>query len=118
MESGPSLLRRATRRSRVSSPSAAKTGAASVAGATAPSGRLGEVALDGHHLLGPAAFVAAVGGIAVLRGHGIEPGLAHGEQRAAVDVLEAELDEGGRRGHETRFRFDEDVPPPGPKTFR
>src|SRR5947208_3483981 len=96
MDSGPSVLSRAMRRSRVSSPSAAKTGAASGGrcGFTAGSGRLCEIALDGHHLLGPAAVVAPVGGVAILGRHAVESRLCHGEQRPSIGVLEVEFDQG------------------------
>src|SRR5207244_1496762 len=98
MESGPSELRRVTRRSRVSSPRAAKIGAAAarrlVPGAA--SGRSADIALDGLHLLGPALLVPPICIGAPRRRNGVEAGLGHGEQRAFLDVAELELHERGR----------------------
>src|SRR6185503_3370556 len=95
MESGPSSHSRATSRSRVSSPSAAKIGAAPDTPARAALARR-DMALEVLDLLGPTTFVHPEGlGAAVLR-EPVESGLDDRESCPLPNGFQAKLDEGGR----------------------
>src|ERR1041385_3199351 len=107
IESGPSALSRVTRRRRVSSPSAAKTGAISpgpprnrgggVRISRGGSGAGGaDMALDGDHLLRPAVVVAPVRGRPAIRRERVEARLDNGQARPAVHLLQLEDDQRGR----------------------
>src|SRR5262245_62770660 len=98
IDSAPPAQRTAMIRRRVSSPSAAKTGAAlrtaecfnaPVAG---PLG-CGDMALDVLHLDVPAAAIHAEGIQPSRLGHVVEAGFDDGHERAAVDVFERERDQ-------------------------
>src|SRR4026209_545139 len=82
IESGPPAQRRTTSFSRVSSPSAANTGATARTRAWAP-GSAVDMALDVLGLAGPALAVHAESFVAPLRRDAVEARLAHREQGAA-----------------------------------
>src|SRR5688572_5532625 len=91
---GPASQRRETRRRRVSSPSAAKSGAASGRAASAAELRcLGKVLLDELHLSRPAALVLRERLRAARERNAIEARLGHGEQDAVRGVFELEAHE-------------------------
>src|SRR5215813_4504094 len=95
IESGPSVHSRVTSSRRVSSPSAAKTGAASARPALARLAR-GDMALDITHLLGPAAFVhAECFGTATAR-QAFEAGFDDGQPRPTRYVIQAKFHQGRR----------------------
>src|SRR5262245_6206494 len=79
---------------RVSSPSAAKSGAAPRRSSRRVRRALGDMALDRLHLLGPAALVHAIGERAARERDAVEPGLDDRQPRAAGDRLELESDQG------------------------
>src|SRR6185436_15285189 len=99
IDSAPPAHRTAIIRRRVSSPSAAKIGAellsADFFNAATPVAvlRRGDMAFDVLHLDVPAAAVHAEGVQPARFRYLVEAGLDHGQQRAAIDVLELELDE-------------------------
>src|SRR6185503_6412018 len=94
MDSGPREDSRTTSRSRVSSPSAANSGAASRT-CDARTALAADIGFDVLELLGPTLVVAAVGLGSALRGQGVETRLDDGEQRTLRHLFEPELDEGG-----------------------
>src|SRR5215470_7508650 len=97
IESGPSPERRDTRRSRVSSPSAAKTAAESVRSGFAPALRsLGKVRLNQLDDDRPALVVRGKCLRTALERDAIEPRLADDQQDAVRCVLQHELDQRGR----------------------
>src|SRR5260370_35434984 len=108
MEAGPPADRRAMSRSRVSSPSAAKTGAA----APSPLARvavlraLGNMRLDRLHLPRPALLVAAVGLIAALGRQRVEPRLDDRELGPLSRRAQREDDERRRLGRAIRRAID------------
>src|SRR5205807_329211 len=107
IESRPRSPRRLTMRSRVSSPSAAKT----------RSGR--NVFLDQLHLLGPPALVRREGLGAASRREAVEPALGQGELRSARHFLERELDQRHRLFRVVEVRLDrERVPAEGEDPLR
>src|SRR5258708_37515781 len=100
IELDPCRHKRATIRSRVSWPSAAKT-AADVADrgmAAAVALRAGKVLLDERHDDRPAGLVGGERLGAALQRNAIEAGLGHGQLRAAGNVLDLEDDERRRLG--------------------
>src|SRR5207248_8011083 len=94
IDCGPLAPSRSTSASRVSSPSAAKSGAASAGSVDPVLGR--DIARDVRELLSPALIVHTEGGGTTLRWNTIEARLHHRELRAVGDIGEVELDEGGR----------------------
>ena len=94
MDRGTPSLRRATRRSRVRSPSAANAGAGSKV--------VLRLDMDGNvlRLQAPAFIVFPQCSGAPIRWDGIEPRLDDSKPRAAGDLLEVKLDERGGRGGE------------------
>src|SRR5688572_22247647 len=92
----PLLHRNATSRSRVSSPSAAKTGAALRNPALRSGGLTRNMFLDVFHLSVPTLAVLAERLHAPVRRHLVEAGFYDGQQRAALHVLELEHDQRGR----------------------
>src|SRR5215813_14802145 len=110
MDRGPATQSRVTIPRRVSSPSAAKTGAAA---ASSP-GRTNEILLDGDHLLRPTLVVPTVRRRPARQGDAVEAGLHHLEQRAISDIGELEHDERRRFSRVVDARFDRiRVRPPG-----
>src|SRR5947209_9888324 len=95
IDSGPLAASRTSRRNRVSSPSAAKSGAASLTCAAAIT-LASDMALDVLQLLGPSLAVHAERLGATFGRNAIEAGFDYGEQRALRHLFEPELDE--RRG--------------------
>src|SRR5580693_3870617 len=94
IDSGPSALSRETRRSRVLSPRAAKTGADPAISAVVPELRgLGKVFLDQRHDHRPAALVRREGLRPARQRYAIESGFGDGQQDAIRDVGEREHDE-------------------------
>src|SRR5262249_10416875 len=97
IDSGPSLDRRDTRRSRVSSPNAAKTAADSARSSLGPALRsLAKIRLDQLHHDRPALVVRHECLGPALERDAIEPRLADGQHGATRRLLERELDQGGR----------------------
>src|SRR5258706_6778954 len=96
IDCGPSTLSRFTKARRVSSPSAAKSGAA-CARWPLPALRR-DILGDMCELLGPALLVHAEGDDPPRRRKAIEAGLDHRELRAVCHVGEVEFDEGHRLG--------------------
>src|ERR1700674_2345704 len=94
IDCGPPAHSRATSASRVSSPSAAKTGPARARPAVLA--LCGDMPLDVLELLGPALVVHAEGLGAARGRYLVEARLGHGELRAAGDLLETELHESRR----------------------
>src|SRR5262245_2060961 len=86
MVDGPSEESRATSPRRVSSPSAAKTGAAPASAAPVALCRR-DMTLDVQHLLGPAAFVHPERLVASCLRQPVEPGLDDGEACTAGHPL-------------------------------
>src|SRR5262245_46395538 len=95
MDFAPLLHRNATSRSRVSSPSAANTGAALRNPALRSCGLTrSDMLFDVFHLLLPAAAVHPEGVEAPVRRDVVEAGFYDGQQRAALRVLKLELHQG------------------------
>src|SRR5215472_11494511 len=94
IDCGPSALSRFTKARRVSSPSAAKSGAACARWPLPALGR--DILGDMRELLDPALLVPTEGGNPPRRRQAIEAGLDHCELRAVRDVGEEEFDEGHR----------------------
>src|SRR4051794_20296602 len=90
---------------RVSSPSAAKSGAASRTWATA-NALDRDMLLDVLELTGPAAFVHAERFVAPVRRQLVEARLGDGEQRAFLRLVEPELDERHRLLRVVDLRID------------
>src|SRR4051812_29588203 len=86
IDSGPFVESRTSKRMRVSSPSAAKSGAASRTCATA-NALDRDMLLDVLELTGPTALVHAERFVAPVRGQLVEAGLDDGEQRALLRLL-------------------------------
>src|SRR5262245_43315145 len=101
MDCGPCEERRATSRRRVSSPSAAKMGAARSSltwGLPVLCRRLVDILLDVLHLLVPAFLVAAVGFQPACQRDALEPGFHDREPGTFGDVLEFKNHQSGRLG--------------------
>src|SRR5438132_14423955 len=92
MGSGPSLQSRATSQRRVSSPSAAKTGAAPARPALAPLGWR-DMALDVEHLLRPTGIIHPERFRPAPVRESVETGLDQRQQRAAARLFQPKLDE-------------------------
>src|SRR5689334_10521739 len=104
----PLLHRNATSRSRVSSPSAANTGAALRNPALRSGGltRSDDMVFDVRHLLFPTAAVHAEGVEPAMRRNPVEAGFYDGQQRAARRVRELERDERGGLGRIVHILLD------------
>src|SRR5207237_10118081 len=111
---GPSWLRRETRRSRVSSPSAANTGAAPMNAAFAflELRVVRKILLDQRHLYRPSTLVRRERLGAPLERDAIEARFGDGEQRAVRDFLEREGDERRRFGRVVDAPLDRERMPP------
>src|SRR5262245_58759181 len=95
IDSGPSLDRRETRRSRVSSPNAAKTAAESASSAIARAlAGIGQVFLDERHLHGPPTLVCRERLGTAGERNAIEARLGDGEQDAVGSVFKCEGNQG------------------------
>src|SRR6476646_7778718 len=104
IDSGPPAASRRSRRSRVSSPRAANSGAAS-ATCAASIELAADMALDALHLLGPPCAVAAERIGAALGRKLIEAGFDHGEQRALCRLFPSDLDDRLGLGRVILFRI-------------
>src|ERR1700760_3858895 len=92
MDKGPSSHKRNTRRRRVSSPSAANTGAESSGGAKAAElWRLSKVVPEHRHNYCPAFVVGTEGLRAAGQRNAVESGLGHREQNSVGGVLQDEF---------------------------
>src|SRR5882672_3045739 len=100
IESGPWAERRDTSASRVGSPSAVKMGATRARSAPR------DMPLDVLELRGPAVIVHAERLGPARGGDAVETRLDHGELRAAVLLLELELDQGGGLAGVVHFGID------------
>src|ERR1700736_1169572 len=96
MEHGRPRQSFATSDSRVSSPSAAKTGAFASRWAAILLRFLGDMALDVLHLLCPTAVIHAKRFEAAVAGDFVEAGFCDHKQRAGRGLLQPEFDERGR----------------------
>src|SRR5262245_66171506 len=95
---GPPSHKRATRRRRVSSPSAAKSGAEPVNSTRVRAlAVLGKILLNQLDLDGPAAFVRCESRGAALERDVVEPGLGDGQLDGAVHLFELEQDRSEER---------------------
>src|SRR5437762_7371310 len=104
IDCGPRAQSRATRASRVSSPSAAKIGSARVRPAVLRLAR--DMSLDVLHLLGPTLVVHPEGFGPAGGRDAIEAGLDHGQARPTGSVLQTEFDEGRRLVRIVHARID------------
>src|SRR5262249_13685743 len=112
IDCGPSAQSLATSVSRVGSPSAAKTGAASRNVSAAL--RAGDMAFDVAQLLRPPVFVHAERLTAAVHGNPVESGLDDGQPRAVIVFVQPELDERRRLVRIVLRRIDRiRVPSPG-----
>src|ERR1700761_9009642 len=99
MERGWPSERLASSARRVSSPSAAKTGACiGQAAAGLRLELLGDIGFDVLHLLLPATFVLAESLFAAFARNVLEARLGHGEQRTRGNLLQPELNQRRRLG--------------------
>src|SRR5260370_9963509 len=102
MDCGPPPHNRATKASRVSSPSAEKIGPACARPVIPP--LCGDISLDSLELLGPALVVHAERLGAPRRRDAVEARLGDGELVAARNFLEPELDNGLRLARQVHSR--------------
>src|SRR5580698_11570136 len=113
--------RAATSLSRISSPKAANTGAQFCNGLSlaAAALRFGDMLLDVLHLLIPPRAVHAQHVCAARQRYLIQTGFNHGEQRAAIDLLQLEHDQGRRFLRIVNLGIDgRRVPAPGKQLLR
>src|SRR5437870_10450588 len=120
IDMGPSRHSRTTRRSRVPSPSAANTGADAASFAfVLERRRLRKVLLDERHHDRPALLVRRERLRAAFQRDAIEARFADGQHDAAGDLLEDELDQGGRLGRIVHTALDrERMPAEGEQPLR